>query len=38
MKFNARQVDSAKPREKVYKLAGAADLYLEVVSSGSRCW
>lgn len=31
MKLNARQVDAAKPREKAYKLADGAGLYLEVV-------
>ncbi len=36
MKLNARQVDAAKPREKAYKLAEGAGLYLEVVPSGSR--
>ncbi|EHN8793133.1 tyrosine-type recombinase/integrase [Enterobacter cloacae] len=38
MKLNARQVDTAKPREKAYKLADGAGLYLEVVPSGSRYW
>ena len=38
MKLNARQVDAAKPREKAYKLADSAGLYLEVVPSGSRYW
>ena len=37
-KLNARQVDAAKPREKAYKLADGAGLYLEVVPSGSRYW
>nr|WP_249434144.1 integrase arm-type DNA-binding domain-containing protein [Enterobacter roggenkampii] len=32
------QVDAAKPREKAYKLADGAGLYLEVVPSGSRYW
>ncbi|MCS3430250.1 hypothetical protein M2387_000779 [Klebsiella sp. BIGb0407] len=36
MKLNVRQVDAAKPREKAYKLADGAGLYLEVVPSGSR--
>lgn len=36
MKLNARQVDAAKPREKAYKLADGAGLYLEVVPSGSN--
>ncbi|HDX8747336.1 TPA: tyrosine-type recombinase/integrase [Klebsiella michiganensis] len=38
MKLNARQVDAAKPRDKAYKLADGAGLYLEVVPSGSRYW
>jgi len=38
MKLNARQVDAAKPREKAYKLADGAGLYLEVVPSSSRYW
>ncbi|WP_370553652.1 tyrosine-type recombinase/integrase [Edwardsiella tarda] len=38
MKLNARQVEAAKPREKAYKLADGAGLYLEVVPSGSRYW
>ncbi|EML9433733.1 integrase [Klebsiella pneumoniae] len=38
MKLNARQVDAAKPKEKAYKLADGAGLYLEVVPSGSRYW
>lgn len=38
MKLNARQVDAAKPREKAYKLADGAGLYIEVVPSGSRYW
>ncbi|STR55730.1 integrase [Klebsiella oxytoca] len=35
MKLNAH---AAKPREKAYKLADGAGLYLEVVPSGSRYW
>ncbi|HBQ2586422.1 TPA: tyrosine-type recombinase/integrase [Klebsiella pneumoniae] len=38
MKLNARHVDAAKPKEKAYKLADGAGLYLEVVPSGSRYW
>ncbi len=38
MKLNALQIDSAKPKEKAYKLADGAGLYLEVVPSGSRYW
>lgn len=36
MKLNARQIDSAKSREKAYKQSDSAGLYLEVVPSGSR--
>ncbi|HCC7921235.1 tyrosine-type recombinase/integrase [Klebsiella pneumoniae] len=38
MKLNARQVDTAKPREKAYQLADGAGLYPEVVPSGSPYW
>ncbi|CZX29768.1 tyrosine-type recombinase/integrase [Enterobacter asburiae] len=38
MKLTARQVDTAKPKEKPYKLSDGAGLYLEVVTSGSRYW
>ncbi|QLO79917.1 tyrosine-type recombinase/integrase [Klebsiella grimontii] len=38
MKLNARQVETAKPKEKPYKMADGAGLYLEVVPSGSRYW
>jgi hypothetical protein len=34
MKLNARQVDSAKSREKAYKQSDSVGLYLEVVPSG----
>lgn len=36
MKLNARQADAAKPREKAYKLADGAGLYLEVEPTSSR--
>lgn len=36
MMLNARQVDTAKFREKAYKQSDGAGLYLEVVPSGSR--
>ncbi|NCG55044.1 tyrosine-type recombinase/integrase [Serratia fonticola] len=38
MKLNVRQVDTAKPKEKTYKLADGGGLYLEVSTSGSRYW
>jgi len=38
MKLNARQIDSAKPKEKAYKLADGAGLYLEIFPSGSKSW
>lgn len=38
MKLTARQVDTAKPKEKPYKLSDGGGLYLEVASSGSRYW
>ena len=38
LELAARQVDAAKPREKAYKLADGAGLYLEIVPSGSRYW
>ncbi|GAA0513881.1 hypothetical protein GCM10009414_24210 [Tatumella terrea] len=36
MKLNARQIDFAKPKEKAYKLADGAGLYLEIFPSGSK--
>ncbi|EKI0836360.1 integrase arm-type DNA-binding domain-containing protein, partial [Salmonella enterica] len=38
MKLNARQVDTAKPKEKPYKLADGGGLYLLVNPNGSRYW
>ncbi len=38
MKLTARQVDTAKPKEKPYKLSDGGGLYLEVTTSGSRYW
>ncbi len=34
MKLTARQVDTAKPKEKPYKLYDVGSLYLEVATSG----
>ena len=38
MKLNARQVDTAKGREKPYKLSDGGGLYLLVNPNGSRYW
>ncbi|PHM42641.1 integrase [Xenorhabdus szentirmaii] len=38
MKLNARQIETAKPKEKTYKLADGGSLYLEVSSRGSKYW
>ena len=38
MKLTARQVDTARPKEKPYKLSDGGGLYLEVATSGSRYW
>ncbi|MBC8946865.1 MULTISPECIES: tyrosine-type recombinase/integrase [Xenorhabdus] len=38
MKLNARQIETAKPKEKTYKLADGGGLYLEVTARGSKYW
>lgn len=38
MKLNARQIETAKPKEKTYKLADGGGFYLEVSSRGSKYW
>lgn len=38
MKLNARQVDTAKGKDKPYKLADGGGLYLLVNSNGSKYW
>ena len=38
MKLNARQVDTAKPKHKPYKLADGGGLYLLDNPNGARCW
>ncbi|MDC9606366.1 tyrosine-type recombinase/integrase [Xenorhabdus griffiniae] len=38
MKLNARQIETAKPKEKSYKLADGAGLYLEITPRGSKYW
>ncbi len=38
MKLNARQVDTAKPKDKPYKLADGGGLYLLVNHNGAKYW
>lgn len=38
MKLNARQVDTAKPKDKPYKLADGGGLYLLVNPNGTKYW
>lgn len=38
MKLTARQVETAKPKEKPYKLADGGGLYLLVNPNGKRYW
>ncbi|CNK48642.1 integrase [Yersinia enterocolitica] len=38
MKLNARQVDTAKRKEKPYKLSDGGGLFLLVNTNGSRYW
>ena len=38
MLLNARQVETAKPRDKAYKLADGGGLYLMVNTNGSKYW
>lgn len=38
MKLNARQVETAKPKDKTYKMADGGSLYLEVSTKGSKYW
>ncbi|MEQ5222385.1 integrase arm-type DNA-binding domain-containing protein [Providencia alcalifaciens] len=38
MPLNARQVDTAKPREKAYKMADGGGLYLQININGSKYW
>lgn len=38
MPLNARQIDTAKPKEKEYKLADGGGLYLLVKPNGARYW
>lgn len=38
MKLNVRQVETAKPKDKNYKMADGGGLYLEVSAKGSKYW
>ncbi|OTA18168.1 integrase [Xenorhabdus beddingii] len=38
MKLNARQVETAKPKDKKYRLADGGGLYLEITPSGGKYW
>ncbi|WP_038252903.1 tyrosine-type recombinase/integrase, partial [Xenorhabdus bovienii] len=38
MKLNARLIETAKSKDKTYKLADGGGLYLEVTSRGSKYW
>ncbi|BDS23855.1 hypothetical protein KAM576c_04740 [Enterobacter asburiae] len=38
MKLIARQVETAKPKDKTYKMADCGGLYLEVSAKGSKYW
>lgn len=38
MKLTARQVETAKPKDKAYKLSDSGGLYPEVATSDSRYW
>ncbi|OCA52597.1 hypothetical protein Phpb_04446 [Photorhabdus namnaonensis] len=36
MKLNARQIETAKPKDKAYELADSGGLYLEITPRGSK--
>lgn len=38
MPLNARQVDTAKPKDKIYKLADGGGMYLQINVNGSKYW
>ncbi|MBH1930904.1 tyrosine-type recombinase/integrase [Serratia rubidaea] len=38
MKLNARQIESAKPKDKPYKLSDGGGMYLEVFPNGTKSW
>jgi hypothetical protein len=38
MPLNARQIDTAKPKEKEYKLTDGGGLYLLIKPNGAKYW
>ncbi|MBS9443684.1 tyrosine-type recombinase/integrase [Photorhabdus heterorhabditis] len=38
MKLTARQIETAKPKDKSYKLSDGGGMYLEIFPNGSKCW
>ncbi|EET6239181.1 DUF4102 domain-containing protein, partial [Escherichia coli] len=38
MPLTARQVETAKPKDKIYKIADGGGLYLQVNPNGSKYW
>lgn len=38
MKLTAKKCDSAKPKDKAYKMADGGGLYLEILPNGSKSW
>ncbi|HBI10209.1 MAG TPA: recombinase [Franconibacter pulveris] len=38
MKLPARQIDTAKPKDKAWKLAGGGGMYLEIFPNGTKSW
>ncbi|BEN05079.1 tyrosine-type recombinase/integrase [Serratia bockelmannii] len=38
MKLNARQIESAKPKDKPYKLSDGGGMYLEIFPNGTKSW
>lgn len=38
MKLNVRQIETAKPKDKAYKLADGGGLYLEIFPTGGKSW
>ncbi|CDG97206.1 hypothetical protein XBP1_2510003 [Xenorhabdus bovienii str. puntauvense] len=38
MKLNSRQIETAKSKDRPYKLADGGGLYLEITACGSKYW
>lgn len=38
MPLTARQVETTKPKDKIYKIADGGGLYLQVNPNGSKYW